>query len=719
MCMPLMLTRRDVLRLLTTLPIVCSARPPTCFAVQSPTQIRPDEVIFRPPDNPTEWSAFHATLVAWRAAKRKELRYDGLRYSDPASSWGSKSYASGLVMLFDQALYDHTTNTFLIDDFLTDGIKDFGGFDNLILWHAYPRIGFDDRNQFDFYRDLPNGLEGVRALINCCHARNVRVMLPYQPWDTGTRRENKSDVDTLCDMILATGADGIYLDTMAMAPSGLRTALDKTSPGLLLEGEADLPLHHVHDHHMSWAQNVPDQAGLGILRNKWFEPRHMQHLVSRWQQDHTNELHRAWLNGSGMVIWENVFGSRRDWNPENKQLLSSMLPILRQYSTLFASEGWTPLAQTEHPDLIASLWEGRDVKLWTLLNKSTRPISGPLVTTRATPHLRSYDLLSGKEIPCSGRDQFEVLTGNIEGRGIAALLAIDETRATKDDASFLLSQQQRHNKIGTSDIKKSVAHTASTTDRRKLYPSPPSDMVAIGATETDIRIEFRVRECGFDGGEWEKTVIPDRMHAIHSITRRTRLSPYAIDLMPVTNDDFFRFLRSSGYRPTHTYNFLRHWRNGRPTPEQRKHPVVNVDLQDAREYAKWVGKRLPTEEEWQYAAQGLDALRYPWGNLMLPSRCNGGGHGETTPVDAFPDGRSPFGCFDMCGNTWEWTESERSDGRTRFCFVRGGSYYEAMGSHWYADGGPQPNCFSAKFVLMWPGLDRCKTIGFRCVVDLR
>ena len=104
---------------------------------------------------------------------------------------------------------------------------------------------------------------------------------------------------------------------------------------------------------------------------------------------------------------------------------------------------------------------------------------------------------------------------------------------------------------------------------------------------------------------------------------------------------------------------------------------------------------------------------------MEPDRCNDGETGGTTPVKAFLKGRSPFGCFDMSGNTWEWTESDRSDGRTRFCILKGGCWYRAAGSIWYADGGPQPTHHAAKFPLMWSGLDRCSTIGFRCVVDMR
>ena len=72
----------------------------------------------------------------------------------------------------------------------------------------------------------------------------------------------------------------------------------------------------------------------------------------------------------------------------------------------------------------------------------------------------------------------------------------------------------------------------------------------------------------------------------------------------------------------------------------------------------------------------------------------------------------------MSGNVWEWTESQRDDGHTRFAILRGGSYFQAAGSIWYTDGGPQPCDHHAKFLLLWPGLDRCATIGFRCVVDV-
>jgi formylglycine-generating enzyme required for sulfatase activity len=143
---------------------------------------------------------------------------------------------------------------------------------------------------------------------------------------------------------------------------------------------------------------------------------------------------------------------------------------------------------------------------------------------------------------------------------------------------------------------------------------------------------------------------------------------------------------------------------------------VYVDIDDARAYAAWAGKRLPTEAEWQCAAQGDDGRKWPWGNEFDAARCNTTGD-RTLPVRSLPEGRSPSGCYHMAGNVWEWADSEYSDGHTRFVMIRGGSYFDAKTSGWYIRGGPQPCGHHVKFIRMWSGLDRCATVGFRCVAD--
>jgi gamma-glutamyl hercynylcysteine S-oxide synthase len=192
----------------------------------------------------------------------------------------------------------------------------------------------------------------------------------------------------------------------------------------------------------------------------------------------------------------------------------------------------------------------------------------------------------------------------------------------------------------------------------------------------------------------------------------------AIDAFPVTNADFAAFLLASGYRPADPRNFLKHWIDGVPPSGYERHPVVNVSRADARAYAAWTGKRLPSEEEWQAAAQGLERRTWPWGGTGLdPFRCNHATTG-TTAVDAFPEGCTPEGVWDLCGNVWELTESERSDGHTRYHILKGGSWFHVANSHWLFDTGAQPADWGAKHLLLCEAWDRCPTIGFRCALTV-
>ena len=154
--------------------------------------------------------------------------------------------------------------------------------------------------------------------------------------------------------------------------------------------------------------------------------------------------------------------------------------------------------------------------------------------------------------------------------------------------------------------------------------------------------------------------LPPRLHDQRTLERDVVLDhPVAVAPSEVTWASFDRFLAASGWRPRTPHRFLAE------RPSDPDAPVTFVDLDDARAYAAWAGARLPTEDEWQLAAQ------------------RGG-----------PGWRH--------GQVWTWTESEHSDGRTRYVQLKGGSDYLAQGSEWYFDGGPQPPEVTAKLLL--PGL---------------
>ncbi len=276
----------------------------------------PSQNVIPAPADPAQWPAYRNALAKWREQTRAKLNYSDAFYRRKEFAWSASNYSCCFLMVCDETFYDWRTGRYTVDAFLDHGQREFGGYDSVVLWHAYPRIGVDERNQFDFYRDMPGGLAGVREAVGQFHRRGVKVYIDYNPWDTGTRREGKPDLDALVEMVRAIDADGIFLDTMSRGSADFRAKLDAARAGVILEGEGALPLESLHDHHASWAQWFNDSTAPGVLRQKWLEPRHMQHQIKRWDHDHSGELHSAWMNGSGMMVWENVFGSWIPWSRE-------------------------------------------------------------------------------------------------------------------------------------------------------------------------------------------------------------------------------------------------------------------------------------------------------------------------------------------------------------------------------------------------------------------
>jgi formylglycine-generating enzyme required for sulfatase activity/predicted Ser/Thr protein kinase len=133
------------------------------------------------------------------------------------------------------------------------------------------------------------------------------------------------------------------------------------------------------------------------------------------------------------------------------------------------------------------------------------------------------------------------------------------------------------------------------------------------------------------------------------------LDEFWIDQYEVTNADFAQFVEATGYQTDAEKE--EHSKNWRDAAEGKdNHPVVYVSWNDAVAYCEWLGKRLPTEAEWEKAARGTDGRIWPWGNDWDEDKVNSkdAGPGRTKAVGSYPDGASPYGCMDMAGNAWEW-----------------------------------------------------------------
>jgi len=158
---------------------------------------------------------------------------------------------------------------------------------------------------------------------------------------------------------------------------------------------------------------------------------------------------------------------------------------------------------------------------------------------------------------------------------------------------------------------------------------------------------------------------PDDEKPEHTVN----LKSFFIDVLPITNAEFAEFLNSQGLKNQQGESFYDdddndariHFRQLKWQADDgyARHPVNEVSWVGARDYCAWLKKRLPTEAEWEKAARGTDGRKYPWGNSKPNQKLAfyGGAFNSSAPVDAFPEGASPYGILDMAGNQWEWVSS--------------------------------------------------------------
>jgi formylglycine-generating enzyme required for sulfatase activity len=267
-----------------------------------------------------------------------------------------------------------------------------------------------------------------------------------------------------------------------------------------------------------------------------------------------------------------------------------------------------------------------------------------------------------------------------------------------------------------------VPRLVSVSERTKPLTKAPKGMVEIPAGVFEMKVT--------QGDQF----IP---YPVAGFPKRMEIPGFFMDQFPVTNAQFQEFLKASGYQPMDSHRFMAHWENGKILAGQENFPVVNVSYEDAKAYAAWAGKRLPTEAEWQYAASAGDGRDWPWDaslkvkkrteyvtNTLTVEHLDGLdsafvnlGNGRIEAVGSRPKGKNPWGLQDLVGAVWQMTNDLYDSGTSRLIILKGGSYFKPSSSWWYVQGGPRETHYRQMLLRVSEGFERNATVGFRCVAD--
>ncbi|MBV8864305.1 MAG: SUMF1/EgtB/PvdO family nonheme iron enzyme [Acidobacteriaceae bacterium] len=651
----------------------------------------------------------------WRAERRIRIGYAGTRYERPELEWTQSSFIQPQMMVQERFFYDSVMGKYTVGRYLDDLDKRYGGVDAVLIWPTYPNMGIDNRNQLDMIRAMPGGLEGVKGMIAEFHRRGVRVLFPMMMWDQGTREPGMPWPDAIATLMKEIGADGVNGDTQDGVPLAFSQAADKVGHPLAFEPEGSPSDEALAWNLMTWGQ-YKFQFVPTVDRFKWLESRHMVNISDRWNRTKTDDLQFAFFNGVGWESWENIWGIWNGITRRDSEATRRMAAIERAIAAFLVSPDWEPFYPLNTYGVFASKWPLRDKVVWTIVNRNEYDFEE--VSLPVQEGFRYLDLYHGKELTPNRESGRFAVSFAIEAHGFGAIMATPN--APEGKIKQFLDRMKGISAIPLSSYSAEwKALSQQMVEILKTLPvrQTPAGMVKIPGGSFDFTVEGIEIEGSDDIGvdvqyPWEDSARRFHRHGM-------KIQPFYMDRYPVTNAQFKRFMDATRFRPKDNANFLRDWKAGQYPSRWDNKPVTWVSLEDARAYAKWAGKRLPHEWEWQFAAQGTDGRAYPWGNdwrssaVPVPDQNRNLSGPEDT--DSHPAGASPFGVMDLVGNIWQWTD-EYMDEHTRAAILRGGSYYQPQGSIWYF---PQAfrNDQHGKLLLMAPSYDRAATLGFRCVVD--
>lgn len=766
---------------------LCALARRNSSSIQKGTRKRFETILF--PKGSVNYSVyFDVCRGDWHTALRKIFqekmlfdveRFDNSLYKRNDLAWIQKAYVIHLLMAWDKSYFDSKTNQFNLASFVKKRQPLFGGDDVVCLWPTWPTLGMDQRNQFDMYRSLPGGLEGIRTLADSLRKIGTKFFVAYNPWDASTRSEGH--LQGLETLIRETSADGVVLDTQGESSKELQAAADKARNGVIMYSEGMAVPKNMNGIVSGRVHNALYHPPMLNL-NKLIKPDFAIFRVAEvYKEPILREYAISFFNGYGTEINQFAPG-HPDWEEKQYLFLGKTTMILRENSDNFRSNDFTPLISTIRDSVWVNQWPLKNKTIYTVFSLKSPGFHAPLFEVKARKNSHWVDLWNHQLLEPLKKDSSHFIVADIasfdskylgtnnEG-AVGCIAEFPEIIQLKREGSFLTystaqecllkfwagypsydkkplllkSQSGRINvtkELGAYEGK--IIAQAFDDDQlidEAIVEIASGEPILISAVKkTPTTTSAPVGMVKITSGKFTYHSSHGDEFIRYPNDREGKafdMPEFFMDKFPVTNQQFKKFLQDSRYQPSDTTNFLQHWKGGQITAGQENFPVTYVSYEDAQAYALWAGKRLPTEIEWQYAAQTRLLNEWPWKQTKPVTRkeevvtetltvrsiegidskmCNLG-DGNLYAVGSYPRGANPFGLQDLVGCVWQITNDLYESGSYRYIMMKGGSYFKPSSSWWYVQGGPRELHYKQFLLRVSQGFERNATIGFRCVKD--
>ena len=369
----------------------------------------------------TPKTIYQGTIVlvegGWREAFgqiRSHLRtqVDLSEYQREDLKWYSDQFVQHFTFLYGREILDLDNGEFNLERFLTDGERDFGGYDGFLIWGVYPRIGIDERTQWDFYDDMPGGREKLKQMSRQARERGTRFFVPYKPWDRSAdyhHRQMPPDEELLANLIVDTEADGVFLDTMDMITPEFRKAIDQKKPGVVFCSEGRTQGKALDLVTGCWEQSGGGNFNQGNWKGgpetmpmtdlwRFVLPEHRLFVINRLTmgEDRMNIILQGFFNGMGWVVWQDIFGLTLPFTSSEASLLKRCRDIFRENKAAVNSAAPTPLIETLVEGLFANEFPAQSKRMWTFYNENDHPITGEVLAVQPRPGFHFVDVWNNR-----------------------------------------------------------------------------------------------------------------------------------------------------------------------------------------------------------------------------------------------------------------------------------------------------------------------------------